>query len=538
MSKGRDTKTVTRPSPKRQSVGSRTFERAARTRHERTSRRTTGGGEIETPSPLLRVRRLLGRVPRAAWLCVLLACLNAICWSLLTPLFEVPDEPAHYAYVKQLAETGHLPSLSSAIDSPDEMLVLEGLRQADVRQHSNTLAITSSAEQEVLDREVEIAKRFPQHGTESAGVATSEPPLYYAFEAIPYSIASSIPGRLELMRLFSALFAGVTALFCFLFVRETLPGAPWAWTVGGLSAALNPLLGFISGAVNPDAQLFAVSAAIFFFLARAFRRHLSPRLGAAIGATIVVGLLTKLNFVGLLPGIGLGLLILGVRTRRALGPAIAYRSLGLAIGIPAVAIAIYLLANVAGHRPVLGLVSAGALLDAHASVLKQLAYIWELYLPRLPGMPRDFVGLFTARDLWFNGYVGFYGWLDTTFPSWVYSVALLPALAIGALAVRCAVVHRTIVRLRLSELAVYALMALGLLVLIGTVSFVGFPHRVAEFVEPRYLLPLLPLLAAVFALAARGAGKRWGPAVGVLLVLLVLAHDIFSQLLVVSRFYG
>jgi hypothetical protein len=40
------------------------------------------------------------------------------------------------------------------------------------------------------------------------------------------------------------------------------------------------------------------------------------------------------------------------------------------------------------------------------------------------------------------------------------------------------------------------------------------------------------------ALAARGAGRRWGPPVGALIIVLFLGYDIFSQLLVVSRFYG
>ena len=56
--------------------------------------------------------------------------------------------------------------------------------------------------------------------------------------------------------------------------------------------------------------------------------------------------------------------------------------------------------------------------------------------------------------------------------------------------------------------------------------------------RPRYLLPLLPLLGGALALAARGAGRRWGPAAGALIVVLFLAHDIFSQLHVISRFYG
>jgi 4-amino-4-deoxy-L-arabinose transferase-like glycosyltransferase len=85
------------------------------------------------------------------------------------------------------------------------------------------------------------------------------------------------------MRLFSALMAGLTALFSWLFIREALPAVPWAWTVGGLGVALMPLLGFISGALNPDAMLFAVCAALFFALARAFRRGLTLRLALAIG---------------------------------------------------------------------------------------------------------------------------------------------------------------------------------------------------------------------------------------------------------------
>jgi hypothetical protein len=58
------------------------------------------------------------------------------------------------------------------------------------------------------------------------------------------------------------------------------------------------------------------------------------------------------------------------------------------------------------------------------------------------------------------------------------------------------------------------------------------------FTEPRYLLPMLALWGAVLALAARGAGRRWGPSAGALIVVLVLAHDLFSQLQVIARYYS
>ena len=81
-------------------------------------------------------------------------------------------------------------------------------------------------------------------------------------------------------------------------------------------------------------------------------------------------------------------------------------------------------------------------------------------------------------------------------------------------------------------------MAFGLIVLIGVDSYREFPELTASYGQVRYLLPLLPLLGAVIALAARGAGRRWGPAAGALIVVLFFAHDMFSQLQVIARYYA
>ena len=485
---------------------------------------------------LATTRTVLARIPTAAWLCAIVAGLSAACWSLITPAFQAPDEQDHYAYVALLAQTGRPPSSDDEVDEPEELAALVGLRYLQLRHQPRNHAIFTSAEQEGLERSLVAAREDSStpriHG---AGVAASEPPLYYALETIPYRLAGTVLGRLPLMRLLSALMAAVTALFSYLFVRETLPGWRWAWIVGGLGVALAPLLGFVSGSVNPDALLFALSAMLFYSLARAFRRGLTTRLALLVGAIVAAGMATKLNFVGLLPGALFGLLALSVRAARVSGRS-AYRSLALACALAASPVAVYLIAGALSSDSPFGSVSH-AFSGVRVS-LGEIDYIWQLYLPRLPGTGSDFPGLFTTRQLWFDGYVGLYGWFDTTFPGWVYDAALIPAAAIAVLCVRELAAHLGALRARLAELATYALMAGGLLVLIGIASYAGFPARSAEFAEARYLLPLLPLLAAVLALAARGAGRRWGPAAGALIVTLFLAHDVFSQLLVVSRFYG
>jgi 4-amino-4-deoxy-L-arabinose transferase-like glycosyltransferase len=304
----------------------------------------------------------------------------------------------------------------------------------------------------------------------------------------------------------------------------------------GASVALTPLLGFISGTVNPDAMLFAVSAAIFYLLARAFRRGLTVNLAIAIGVVTAIGLLTKLNFIGLVPGIILALIVLARRVART-SRASAWRALALAIGIPAVPVCLYILINLFSNHRGLGVVSSAIDLR-HGSVFHELSYIWQFFLPRLPGMHSDFPGVFPPIQIWFDRSVGLYGWLDTPFPGWVYNLALIPAVVLTLLAIRALVTIRATLRRRLVELAAYALMGAGVLFLVGADSYLAFPAQAGTYGEPRYLLPMLPLLAAALVLSARGAGRRWGPVAGTLIVVMFLAYDGFSQLQVVARFYG
>jgi 4-amino-4-deoxy-L-arabinose transferase-like glycosyltransferase len=481
-------------------------------------------------------REALRRVPRLAWLCALVACVNAVCWSLITPVFQVPDEPEHVAYVKVLAETGRRPSKEGRF-TPEETAALEDLHLQTVAEQPEYQPPHSRAQQEKLQADLERERGPPGPGTEYAGVAAPEPPLYYALQAIPYTLGKSgtLLDRIELMRLLSALLGGLTALFTFMFVRETLPRVRWAWPVAGLAVALVPLLGFMSGAVNPEAMMYTVTAAVFYCLARAFRRGLTRGGAITLGGVIAVGLLTKLNFVGIVPGALLGLLVLSVRAARTQGR-YAYVSFVLALAVAISPLAAYVAVQVASGEPPLGLLS-GAIGTVHEP-LAEISYIWQFYLPRLPGMHDDFAGIFTTKDIWFNGYVGLYGWLDTTFPGWVYELALLPAALIAGLCARELIARAGALRAHVPELVVYCVMGAGLMVLVAGDSYVRFPTIDAEFGQVRYLLPLLPLLGLVLALAARAGGRRWGPVLGAAIVMLFLGHDVFSQLQEVARFYG
>jgi Predicted membrane protein (DUF2142) len=477
------------------------------------------------------------RIPKAAWICAAVACANAVCWSILTPPFQIPDEPAHFAYTRQLAENHRLPTSSAFSFSAEEETALGDLHQPEVRRQPQNVTISTQAEQRRLQSD--LARHLSRSGTGAAGGASTDPPLYYLIEAVPYALGSpgTILSQLELMRILSALMAGLTALFAFLFVRETLPGVPWTWTVGGLGVALAPTLGFMSGAVNPDALLATVCAALFYLLAHAFRAGLTRRLAVAIGIATAVGLLTKINFIGLIPGVVLGLIVLTARARRA-GRREALANLVLALALAASPAAIYILTQILADRPALGVVSATlGSGPGLGSVANELSYVWQYYLPHLPGMSDLFPGISISRQVWFDKSVGLYGWTDTSFPVWADNVALVPACVILALCMRALLTARHALRRRLAEASVYFAIVVGLLTVIALSNYVA-PGELLAYAQPRYLLPLIALGGGAVALAALAGGRRWGPALGVLIVVLALAHNIFSQLLVVGRYYA
>jgi Predicted membrane protein (DUF2142) len=170
--------------------------------------------------------------------------------------------------------------------------------------------------------------------------------------------------------------------------------------------------------------------------------------------------------------------------------------------------------------------------------LNAVSYMWQFYLPRLPFMGQDFFSAYQLRQTWFNGFIGQFGWLDFGFPQWVYNWALALALGLLALVGRQLVSFRHVLRSRLWELATYLMLTFGLLVLIAGVSYVARLEGVPGYEQPRYLFPLLALYGALIALAARGAGKRYGPAVGVFLVCIAIAHTAAAMLLTLTRYYG
>lgn len=489
--------------------------------------------------------RLVRRIPAAGRICFLIAFVNAAIWGAIVPPFQVPDEVVHFAYAQYLAQTGKPPPQGPLPQySPEEEVVLNQLDVVPVIGHAEQRGVLTSAENSAVQRT--LAATSSPLGPGGASSATNQPPLYYALEAIPYWLSPShaLLSRLAAMRLLSALLAGFTVLTVFMFLRELMPQTRWTWTVGALAVAFQPQFNFIAAGVNGDNLLYLTSALTFLLLLRAYKRGLTPRRGAAIGVVVAAGTLAKLTFIAFLPGIALALLLLAWRALPA-GRAAALRSLLIAVAIAAIPVALYAVLNVvAWHR---GGLTAGGLAGAtnsnlasgHVVTLNEtLDYTWELYLPRLPFMNHVYFVGYPLIGTWLDGTIGHFGWLDYTFPAWVYTVAKY-LLLIGTLFALIGLVRlRYSARKLLPLLACFGVMIVGLL---GAIGYSGVRYQLEtgyQFAQARYLFPLLVFYALFLVLAARALPRRWAPILGALIALLAMAHGLFAETLTISRYYG
>ncbi len=208
-------------------------------------------------------------------------------------------------------------------------------------------------------------------------------------------------------------------------------------------------------------------------------------------------------------------------------------------------VALYVLAiNTIWDRPLwsggiaLGTVGgAGGAAPREASLAGLLSYLWQFYLPPLPNMSYDPLSDYGLWDVWFTGWIGRFGWLDYDFPGWVYTVAGIVWGGLLALVARGLYVNRAEVSRRRGELASYATIVAGLLLVSNVQGYRYALDTGFVFEQTRYLLPLLALYAGGVGIAVAGAGRRWAPVVATAIVALTLVHGLGALVITLGRYY-
>jgi hypothetical protein len=468
---------------------------------------------------------------RAVVACAAIALANGVAWAYLTPPFQGPDELGHASYVQYVAETGQLPRAETFEPSAQLALAGDGV-QFSIVQPTNWLAAREAS------FERRMADASPRGGP-GAGYVSNNPPLYYWLMAAPYELGGDFYGRLMLMRFATAMLAALAAALTYLFVAELLPGRRVPATLAGIAVGLQPVFGFLGGLINPDMLLIAEGAALLWLGARAMRRGLTLRIAIAMGVVLAAALLTKPAGLGLVPGVLAILAVVVVRLVRLR----RLRAVGAVLAVLITALVLY-----GGYReiegpllgreadPAAGFSNRTTASGRPVQFREGLSYAWQFFLPRLPFMSDHQAGS-PWRDIYFQDFVGRFGWHEWSFSREVANAGLILALVVLVLALHALWRARAALRRRWLEAAA-VLGALAALALV--VAAAGYRYRLdtgQSFEQVRYLFPyLLPVYGAFVALAVVGA-RRWALPAASGLATIAALHNLAALLATLDRYY-
>lgn len=480
---------------------------------------------------LVVVRGWSGR--RGALAVALVAVASGAAWAWVTPPLQIPDETGHVAYLQYVAEHGKLPS-GDRYDPSQQLVEFANRLPATISETQSWSLARERALEEVLP------DARPTGDGPGVGYVGNNPPLYYALMAAPYHLGGDFSERLMLVRFATALLGGLAAALVFALVAELAPRRPVLAGVAGLAVALQPVVGFLGGGISPDMLLIAEGAALCWLGVRALRHGLRPRGALAIGAVLAAALVTKPAALGLVPGVLVFLLAVALRGMRARRAA----TLG-AVGLVLVTVVALYLGYREIEEPLLGRTSnptAGFEQTTTATgrpvqLREGLSYAWQWYLPRLGFMTDQHAG-WPAFDIYWQGFVGRFGWHEFAFPRDVAEAASAVLIALLVLAASGAWALRAALRRRWMEVAA---LVLGALALALVVAAAGYRYRIdtggQPFEQVRYLFPyLLPLYGGLVALAVAGA-RRFAVPVAAGLVTAFALHNVAAIGLTVQRYY-
>jgi 4-amino-4-deoxy-L-arabinose transferase-like glycosyltransferase len=480
------------------------------------------------------------RPPAALVALLLLTAIVGVAWALVTPAFQAPDENSHFGYVQTLAERFALPGQAGRPPLSREQIIAGSLSNSD--QAAQQLQARMEWSRSAYDRwRAQAALLSHDARTDGGGgnPASSNPPLYYLYEAIPYRLAEGgdLFTRLTVTRLASVLWmlltvAGVWLLAGEVFARERLAQLAAAGTAG-----LLPMVGFVSASLNPDAMLYAEWSVALWLGVRLLRR--GPSLGGAAALFAVVGLacMTKATSYALIPA---ALFALAVALRRFHGRRVTgWLPAAVAAGAALVlTLGVWFVVARAAGRPAAAQV-ADATGAASFNLREFLSYVWQFYLPHLSFQtPFDQIpgSHLPVYDIWLTTGWAAFGWLEVRFPGWVYVVLMVVTAGVAGLALAGLWRAR-----RRVDLAVVGFLALGAVMLVAGLHWTEYHMLISHqgpFNNGRYLLPLVGIAGLAVAGAVRWlrpAARATGVAAA-LAALLVL--NVLSLGLCLERFYA
>lgn len=200
--------------------------------------------------------------------------LKGLVWAAFVPLWQFPDEQAHFAQISHFGETGKMPP-TGKYDLSKEILISErllGTERDEVGNNKYTYHPEFNipySQSPIGLFEKEISNIPHTERKEMVRFeAASYPPLYYWLASIFYTSIydGSLFDRVFAVRMFNVLLSVLYAFVCFAFFKELFP----SWNIKALVATVvvvfHPMFSFVSSGINSD-NLFNLLYLVAMYLA-------------------------------------------------------------------------------------------------------------------------------------------------------------------------------------------------------------------------------------------------------------------------------
>lgn len=477
---------------------------------------------------------MLRRVPRQLALLLAVSALLSIAWTFATAPFQGPDEPAHFSYAQHLAETGQRPGVLEG-NRPESSQTATALGMLNLDQLAGVSDARPAWSELEERRAADTLDALGEEDGDGPNPLAKNPPLYYAYLALPYyaGSAGSFWDRLIVMRLASGLLFLLVVAFTWLAAAEVF-ASTWPRVLATGCVALLPQLTAVSGTINADNLLIAAWAAFLFLALRLAHRGPSTRRIAALSASAAASMLTHGRGIAIVIPLVVVLAIAVLSARPKLSQAVRWLAPGLGVLIAAAGVYQLMLAPSTGaYGGELNLGPAG-----HLSLAGFLGVTWQFYLPELPFMSPRMGPDYGYRQVFIESFFGRFASLEVTYSNAVY-VLIQAACAIGFAGLVVAVARRGgAVRERWREVAVVAAVAVSMIGLLHTASYRALVFSNDPLITGRYLLPIVGVFGLVVAFVLTSLRARTSAILGSLVLSGLLALNLAGLMLTVTRFYG
>ena len=197
---------------------------------------------------------------RVLTLLVAIAFMQGLTYSLVVPLWQAPDEPAHFEFARLIRDLGRLPTAQD-VSLPLQQEIIGSLARAGfwrfTRQPWPEVMPSSFADDPFLRRAGRQVGR--------------QPPLYYLVPALAFRALREVDAQARAARFYSVFLSALTVAVVGWGARQAFEGDPLLAVGVPATFALAPMAAFVGSAINNDSLANLSSGLVWAVLAAIFR---------------------------------------------------------------------------------------------------------------------------------------------------------------------------------------------------------------------------------------------------------------------------